>query len=193
MARVIAIACLGLFGVIPIRMAIAHQQAPTPQAILVLGGDTRRMRQAAKLMQSQPELEVWVSDLRWTFERNRRVFRQAGIAAQRLHFDFCPVDTVTNFTCLVADEEFTAEAIQHLYLVTSDYHMARARAIATIVLGSRGIVVTPVPVPSRGREPETWWRIGRDSLRSLAWIVTGRTGAKLGPQLSTKSRLFGSS
>ncbi len=30
------------------------------------------------------------------------------------------------------------------YLITSDYHMMRARAIATVVFGIQGIAVTPL-------------------------------------------------
>ncbi|MHC5722289.1 MAG: YdcF family protein, partial [Nostoc sp.] len=70
-----------------------------------------------------------------------------------------------------------------IYLITSDYHMKRARAIAAIVLGSQGIAVTPVEVPSQGDKSETLVRILRDCGRSLLWVVTGRTGASFNPRL----------
>ncbi|NJL23191.1 MAG: hypothetical protein HC895_24025, partial [Leptolyngbyaceae cyanobacterium SM1_3_5] len=51
--------------------------------------------------------------------------------------------------------------------------------LATIVLGSQGITFTPVAVPSV-RSPELKIRVIRDGLRSMLWLVSGRTGASLG-------------
>jgi len=86
------------------------------------------------------------------------------------------MDTVTNFTTLVG--QFKQQRLQHLYLVTSDFHMRRARAIAAIVLGSRGIVVTPLPLlsPVASESPV---KTLRDIGRSVVWLVTKRTGASL--------------
>jgi hypothetical protein len=61
--------------------------------------------------------------------------------------------------------------------------MGWARAIATIVFGSQGIVVTPVGVPSQGEESETLVQVLRDCGRCLLWIFTNRTGASLNPKL----------
>ena len=60
---------------------------------------------------------------------------------------------------------FCHTSLHKIYLITSDYHMRRtkaiativlgrrrARAIASIVLGSRGIAVTPLAVSSRARQ-----------------------------------------
>jgi hypothetical protein len=92
---------------------------------------------------------------------------------------------VTNFTSLVKD--FKQRKYHHLYLITSDFHMARAKAIATFVLGSQGIAFTPVSIPSR-QPPESWFHILRDSGRALLWIVTGRTGASLNPHKDFTSK-----
>ena len=73
--------------------------------------------------------------------------------------------------------------LQHIYLITSDYHMRRSRAIATVVLGSRGVVVTPVAVASRRDEDESLVRVVRDFGRSLLWVLSGRTGAGFNPRL----------
>lgn len=187
LAAIIAL-CL-LVGYIPVRLAIAHHQAPQPQGILVLGGDIRRMRFAARFMQRQSQLDIWISDLPNNFPRNRAVFIQAKINRDRLYYDSCPTDTVTNFTCLLDESNFQRRQIQHLYLITSDYHMERARAIATLVLGSRGIAVTPLAVPSE-RVPEPQWKLWRDRLRALVWILTGKTGASLkGTNLLSKKEM----
>jgi len=82
-------------------------------------------------------------------------------------------------------EDFTDQKLQHIYLITSDYHLARVRAIATIVLGSQGIVVTPVAVPSFGYKSESLVRVLRDCGRSILWIFSGKTGASLNPNLKS--------
>lgn len=172
---------LGLLGVvlvllmiIPIRLAIASYQAPDPQAILVLGGRSDREAAAAQLAKRYPELKVWVSTGE-TPLKAREIFRAAGVADDRLYLDYRAVDTVTNFTTLVSD--FKQRQIQHLYLVTSDFHMPRSTAIATVVLGSQGIAFTPVAVPST-TPPESSVRILRDVGRSVIWLLTGRTGSR---------------
>ena len=175
---------LVLFSIIPIRLAIAKHLAPQPQAILTLGGDASREKAAAQLARQHPTLPIWTS----TGESPRSataIFAAAGVARDRLHLDYRAVDTVTNFTSLVGDLQ--QRQIHHIYLVTSDFHMPRARAIATLVLGSRGITVTPVSVPSPN-PPEHWTRTFRDCFRSVVWLLTGRTGASLGNLSGTQNR-----
>lgn len=53
--------------------------------------------------------------------------------------------------------------------------MPCAKVIATLVLGSQGIVFIPIAVVSDQPE-ESNYRIARDAARSLLWIVTGQTG-----------------
>ena len=173
--RYFTVSIVVLLSFIPVRLAIAYTQFPTPQAILTLGGGREREEFAAKLAQSRPSLAVWVST-GINPEESRAIFQAAGIADQRIHLDRRAVDTVTNFTSLV--EDFQERKIGHVYLITSDYHMARAKAIAVFVLGSRGIAFTPLSVPS-AEPPESWLIVTRDIGRSLFWIVTGRTGASL--------------
>lgn len=170
-----------LINIIPVRLAIAFFQTPIPQAILVLGGDSARMEFAAQFWQSHTNLDIWVSDFESELDFNRRIFQKFGVPNQRLHLDGGATDTVTNFTTVVAD--FVQQNLQHIYLITSDYHIRRAKAIATIVLGSRGIAVTPVAVPSKGVQSESWVRLLRDYGRSFLWVLTGRSGASLNPRL----------
>lgn len=168
-----------LISIIPIRLVIATKIAPFPQAILTLGGGSEREEFTAQFAQMHPSLGIWVSS-GTTPETVRKTFQSVGISNTRVHIDRRAVDTVTNFTSLVKD--FKKRKFQHLYLITSDFHMPRALAIATFVLGSQGIAFTPVAVPSD--EPaESWLHILRDSGRALLWIVSGRTGASLHPNL----------
>jgi uncharacterized SAM-binding protein YcdF (DUF218 family) len=169
---------LALILIIPVRLAIAHSQTPKPQAILTLGAWTDREQAAAEIARWYPSLEVWVSS-GTPPELVRPIFQAAGVSQSRLHLDYRAVDTVTNFTTIVP--EFQRKGIHHIYLVTSDFHMPRAKAIATIILGSQGIAFTPIPVPSDQSKKETIFPIIRDLGRSLLWIATGHTGASLQP------------
>ncbi len=160
---------------IPLQLHIARQQAPQPEAVLVLGGGVPREKIGAHLAQQNPDLQVWVS----TGEApkvSHDIFRSAGVADDRVHLDYQAKDTVTNFTSLV--REFRRQEIRHLYVVTSDFHMPRAKVIGTIVLGSNGIIFTPIEVPT-SVPGESWLRIIRDGGRSLLWLATGRTGSSL--------------
>ncbi|QSJ15297.1 YdcF family protein [Nostoc sp. UHCC 0702] len=165
---------------IPIQLAIASYQAPQPQAILTLGGSPYREEFTAQFAQNHPSLDIWISSGN-SPEEILAIFKTAGTPSDRLHLDYRATDTVTNFTTLVSD--FKQRRIQHLYLITSDFHMPRAKAIATIVLGSYGIIFTPVPISS-SYPRESIIRIFRDFGRSVVWIFTGRTGASLRASLS---------
>lgn len=170
-----------LVGYIPVRIAIARTQVPEPQAILVLGGSPNRMTFAATFWQEHPQMEIWLSGVGTDSPFHKQTFRAAGVPDDRLHFETQSTDTVTNFTYTL--DEFVQENIHHVYLITSDYHIARSRAIATLIFGSRGIVVTPVSVSTPGFPPESRWRIIRDCLRCVLWLFTGRSLASLNPDL----------
>jgi uncharacterized SAM-binding protein YcdF (DUF218 family) len=147
-----------------------------PQAVLVLGGATEREDFAALFAQEHSDLPIWVSSGS-NREYTEWVFAQAGIEPTRLRLDYQAVDTVTNFTTLV--DEFEAQGINNLYLITSDYHMRRAKVIGGIVFWSRGIDFRPIAVPSN-REPESIDKVVRDGVRSIVWLMTGHTGSTLG-------------
>lgn len=167
---------LTLLSIIPLQLAIAINQAPQPQAFLMLGGDPTREQLTAELAQWYPSLEIWVSsppEPQKTYE----TFQAVGIPKSRLHIDVHATDTLTNFTSVVGD--FKQRQLQHIFLITSDFHMLRAKAIATFVLGSQGITFTPISVPSKRTDSESLLRIIRDIVRSLLWIATGHTGASL--------------
>jgi uncharacterized SAM-binding protein YcdF (DUF218 family) len=172
---------LAILSFIPIRIAIASFLAPYPQAFLTLGGGSKREEFTAELAKYYPTLDIWVSSGTPPKEASA-TFQAAGIPNSRLHLDYRAIDTVTNFTTLVAD--FKERGFKHIYLITSDFHMPRAKTIATLVLGSQGIIFTPVSVPSNEPE-ESMFRIVRDGGRSLLWIVSGHTGVSLNPRLSS--------
>lgn len=179
---VISFSLLISFSIIPTRLAIAAYQSPQPQAILTLGGGSNREEFAAQLAVIDPDLEIWVSSGLLP-QQAYKIFRAAGIADQRIHLDYRATDTVTNFTTLVP--VFKQKQIHHLYLITSDFHMPRAIAIATLILGSQGITFTPLAVPSE-KPQEPLLPIVRDVGRSLLWVATRRTGANIGRLLEER-------
>ena len=140
--------------------------------ILVLGGDKDRELAAADLARryglpvvvsggSNPEYAHWI------FEE------QEGLSPHQVQLDYRARDTLSNFTSLVDD--LRRARIRHALLVTSSDHMDRALLVGRIVAGSRGIQLTPVPVPcgqlcvKEGRS-----KIWGDGLRAGLWVISGR-------------------
>jgi len=165
----------GIFvGYFPVRRIIAIWRTPNPQAILVLGGGYERLPYAVEISRIHPDITVWYSGNAANVHFD--TFAEAGVPMNNIHIDERARDTVTNFTTLVDD--MRRLGIRYVYLVTSDYHMRRASIIATVVLGSRGIGFTPMPVPTSEKQ-ESWARALRDYIRSIVWLISGHTGASL--------------
>ncbi len=181
----IAITLIGM-SAISRRRALAYQQYPLPEAILVLDGSEKRIRQAAAFSQQHSALPVWVSGICSQRSAVQKAFSAKPIndlpaKTQPVYFDLRATDTVTHFTTLIDD--FTRQNIHHVYLVTSDYHISRAEVSAKLIFGSRGIVFTPVPLPSGGQPMDPKFKSVRDGVRSLLWLTTRQTGARLNPRL----------
>ena len=151
------------------------QHFSQPQAILVLGGAPEREDFAAKFAQEHPNLPIWISSGS-NLEYTEDVFSKASIDLSRVHIDRSAIDTVTNFTTLA--DKLQKQGISSVYLITSDYHMRRARVIGEIVFGSRGISIKAVKVPS-DRDDEPIQKALRDGARAVLWVTTGHTGSTL--------------
>lgn len=143
----------------------------TPEAIVVLGGEPLREQFAAQFAKQHPDLPIFVSSGS-PQEYAEYVFDQAGIDRGRVTLDYQATDTVTNFTVMA--EILTSRQIKSVYILTSDFHMHRAHVVGSIVLGSRGITIHPIPIPSSHPE-ESGLKTVRDGLRSLVWLGTGST------------------
>lgn len=165
---------VGLYGFVGVRLAIANHTTPNPEAIMLLGGGKGREKFTVEFAKTHPSLDILASGVR--FPEGLQIFLDAGIPQKRLYSNIYAVDTVGNFAVMV--QELQKRNIHHVYLITSDYHMARASAVATLILGSRGIAFTPVTIATN-EPPETWswFRIARDTSRAILWVFTGRTGA----------------
>ena len=176
--KIICVFFLGFFllfiGSIPIKIAIALYVQPTPQAILTLGGGLDREEFTAQFAQSYPSLPIWVSTGSPP-DVARKIFQDAGLVHREIYLDRRATDTVTNFTTLVAD--FKKRNYQHIYVITSDFHLPRSKAIAFVVLGSQGITFTSIGIPS-GRSSEPRIKIVRDVGRAFLWTLIKRTGSR---------------
>lgn len=145
---------------------------PPPQMILVLGGDADREAAAARLARVDG-LPVVVTGgtnpeyAHWLFQQKE------GLPSRQVQLDYRARDTVSNFTSLVDD--LRKSRIRHALLVTSTDHMQRALLVGRIVAGSRGIHLTPVPVPCgelcvvEGRR-----RLWGDGARAALWVISGQ-------------------
>ncbi|MFK8184032.1 MAG: YdcF family protein [Phormidesmis sp.] len=164
-----------------------QQQFLDPPVALVLGGAPEREQFAAQFAKAHPHVRIWVSSGS-NPEYARWVFDQAQVPNEQWALDYQAVDTVTNFTTLV--DKLESRQIDQVYLITSDYHMRRASVVAQIVLGSRGINFKPVAIPTEHdpERPETLARDVRDGLRSLLWVVTGKTGSELKQSFSRSAQ-----
>ena len=162
-----------------------QQQFLDPSVALVLGGAPEREQFAAQFAKAHPNVRIWVSSGS-NPEYARWVFDEAQVPNEQWALDYQAVDTVTNFTTLVNALE--DRQIDQVYLITSDYHMNRASIVAQIVLGSRGINFKPVEIPTEQvpERPETIVREVRDGVRSLLWVVTGKTGLEWQQTLGQK-------
>ena len=100
-------------------------------------------------------------------------FGRQGVGAERLQLDYRATDTLSNFTSVV--DELRRSQVRHVLLVTSSDHMDRALLVGRLVAGSRGITLTPVPVPCEPRcQPEGARKVWGDGLRAGLWVITGR-------------------
>lgn len=178
-----AIAGVVAASVIQIRIFLSIRQFSLPQAILVLGGGKKRELAVAQLAAQDSQLKVWVSSGLLSSQANA-IFLTENVSLSCVNLDYSATNTVANFTTLVA--QLQANNIQHIYLVTSNFHMRRSQAIAFWVLGSHGIAYTPVVVPSN-QAPEPYHKVFRDVARSWLWLLTGRTGSSLDPNPPVRS------
>ena len=169
-----------LAGTIKLRMDRTERQQPYPQAILILDGTDPRVEFGLAFAQAHPDLPVWISGYCSQRQAVYAALSDLNIDPDRVFFDLNATDTVTHFTGMV--KFYDTHNIRHVYLVTSSDHMVRARAIATIVFGSRGIITTPIAQPANQladwEAQDTWIKVIRDALRSLTWLVFGFTGER---------------
>ncbi len=143
----------------------------SPQLILVLGGDIDREISGIKIAKelnlplvisggSNPEYSNWL-------------IKKEQIPSHLVKRDYRAEDTLSNFTYIV--DELSEENINHIILITSDYHLNRAKIVGEIIAGSRGIRVTSLSIPCPSScKTEGKRKKNIDILRALTWVATGK-------------------
>ena len=139
--------------------------------ILHLGGTWARACTAADLAQYLDDYLVIVSS-EGNEEGFRAVYEKAGIPADKVIHDQAAWDTVTNFTHTY--RLLISLGVERLFVVTSDFHMPRARAIAKAVWGGRIKELHFIEHPHSSKSAKSDAKyIFIDRLRAIIWRWTG--------------------
>ena len=164
---------------------IARVNNKSPQLIMVLGGDVDREIAGIKIAK-QLNLPILISGgsnpqySNWLIE-------QEDLPPSLLRRDYRAKDTLTNFTSIV--DELSQEKVNHILLVTSSYHINRAKVVGEIITSSRGIRLTSLSVPCHSYCQQENKRKKRfDYLRALAWVTIGKDLKDMVPQ-SIKNKI----
>lgn len=178
---------------------LLQADAPTPaDAIVVLAGDPRRARHAGDLFRqgyaprvllSRPvrdARERMLDDMGIAYPRSEeidtQVLEKAGVARNRI--DYFGHGSLSTFDEALALQRLFAGRSPHLLVVTSPYHVRRARLILAAALPQATLTVVATPYETF---PVRWWTsqdAARDLLLELAklafYFVGGRFSAAAG-------------
>lgn len=148
-----------------------------PDIVLVPGGDADRELAAVRIgSHSRVRAIVVSSGACGLAELEGALVEKVPILIDRR-----AVCTVSNFTSLVHD--LVQSRVKHVLVLTSEEHAQRAFAVARIVLGSHGIVVScervPLDKPGERRTCEPAWRVTRDVIRAAVFVLLGAEAAWL--------------
>jgi len=139
--------------------------------ILELGGNPSRMYRVIELAQQYPSAQIVISS-EGSPDLVVGLLRGAGISNDRFVLDFKAWDTVTNFTHTL--QLVQSYAPQVVYIVTDQFHMKRAMAIAKAVYFLRAIRLVAQPyMGSEPHPPEPSELIRYDQIRSWIWRLSG--------------------
>eukprot|EP01059_Diplonema_ambulator_P006954 TRINITY_DN16522_c0_g1_i1.p1 TRINITY_DN16522_c0_g1~~TRINITY_DN16522_c0_g1_i1.p1 ORF type:complete len:197 (+),score=26.39 TRINITY_DN16522_c0_g1_i1:36-626(+) len=143
-----------------------------PAAVLVLGGDAERDVAGVELVKGT-RLHLYISS-----PQEDAVQRVGALPSGQVTISWEALDTVTNFTTMIPI--LREHNVQSVYLVTSQYHMRRAKACAWVMLGWYGISYTPYATPPSGpQHGESLMRVIRDTMRAVVWCLTGIDGSSV--------------
>jgi uncharacterized SAM-binding protein YcdF (DUF218 family) len=148
-----------------------HSAAAQPvDAYLVLGGSIRREIYIAQVAKQHPNIPILISQgsqdpCIWL------IFQREAAPVQQIWLEKCADSTFGNFYFSVPI--LHEWGMRHVKLVTSPTHLPRAKWMAQILLGARGIWVEPDLVEEQGvpANTESVLKTGLDITRSLGWAV----------------------
>ena len=148
-------------------------QHPT-DAYLVLGGSIRREMQMAQLASNFSTPQPILVSAGSVDPCIRLLFEQAGASLDQVWLENCAESTFGNF--VYAAPILKRWKVRHITLVTSGSHTRRAVTLAQILLGARGIWVTPWIVEEAGipGNQESALKTTLDVGRSLLWAIVAQ-------------------
>ena len=146
-----------------------------PQLILVLGGDIDREVAGIKIAK---ELNIpLIISGGSNSQFSDWLIKEGGISEDLVKRDYRAKDTLTNFTSIIDD--LNEEEITHILLITSKYHIERAKVVCEIIASSRGIRLTSLSIPCKSfcsvkEQKESVPKRNIDFVRSIIWVTTGK-------------------
>ncbi len=144
--------------------------AGSVDAILVLGGSIKREMYVTQFAKQNPEIPIFISQgadppCVWLiFERDRASKRNVWL-------ERCASSTFSNFTFNA--ELLKQSQVKKVKVITSDSHLPRAKWLAQILLGAKGIAVEIDTVEEEGipGNQEFWLKTALDVIRSVIWVL----------------------
>jgi hypothetical protein len=144
--------------------------AGSVDAILVLGGSIKREIHVTQFAQTNPDIPIFISQgsappCVWLiFERDRA-------SKQNVWLEQCAYSTFTNFT--FSGELLKQSDVKKVKVITSASHLPRAKWLAQILLGAKGIAVEMETVEEEGipGNQEFVLKTILDVIRSLIWVL----------------------
>ncbi len=143
--------------------------------ILGLGSRPYIEEMAARLARQSPDLEVMISSGSPP-KVATRIFERSSISNRRVTLDYRAQDTLTNLTTMLPLLE--KHRVDRVILLCEDWRVDRARALASVILGVRGIAFEFAPYQTLAQNYGTNHRVDhakilRDRLRAYLWLVSG--------------------
>lgn len=139
-------------------------------AILVLGGSINREIYVTEFAKQNPDLPIVISQgsaspcVQLIFDRDRA-------PNQNVWLERCAFSTFTNFT--FSGELLKQWNVKKVKVITSETHLPRAKWLAQILLGAKGIAVEIDAIEEKGipGNKELWLKTALDVTRSLIWAI----------------------
>jgi hypothetical protein len=155
------------------RKTLQQAAAQPVDAILVLGGSIKREMYVTKLAKQHPDIPILISQgsaapCVWL------LFERDNAPMQGVWLEQCATSTFANFkfACPIL-EQWDA---RHVKVITSPRHLPRAKWLAQIILGVKGIWVEMELVEEEGvpGNREFWLKTLVDVTRSALWAIAAQ-------------------
>lgn len=155
---------------VPHAIALHAARRGPVDAILVLGGSIRRELYVAELAKTQPQIPILIS----SGSKNPciwLIFERSQAPTERVWLENCASSTFGNFyfSCPILEQW----NVRKVKVITSPSHLPRAKWLAQIILGAKGIAVEVELVSETGvpGNQEFWLKTILDVTRSLGWAA----------------------